>query len=67
MNTSEQALKLLIEEETAREDLLLEKLKTCRERLGTLKSMCTHSWEYSHTDYHKNEEFDVCTICGKIR
>ena len=67
MNTSEQALKLLIDEEMARRELLHEKLKTCSERLATLKSMCTHNWEYDFTCGHKREDYYKCNICGKTR
>lgn len=27
---------------------------------------CTHEWVYLSTDFHKNEDFHKCSICGKV-
>lgn len=44
------------------------KIRDCREVfMDIMKKHCDHNMKFDHTDYHKNEDYYTCTICGMTR
>lgn len=40
--------------------------KSKRIFLEVIWDNCEHEWEWDSNDYHKNEDYYRCTICGKV-